>query len=365
VKRARGSLFTRWLPPLTAFIIFVMLVLRVLSAHNWDPLALVLLTPDNLPSDQTFGVGYDGRFVYHIAVNEFGDVAGLDEPNYRYQRIVMPLIVKALSLGRANWAPWIMIAINVIALTACTALLGKLLRRRGRSEWLAFAFSFSIGALLALRLDLLEPLALGLALAGLLAYETKRPGLAVVLFAASGLTKEVGLVFPLALALYELRGQRWKRAGALLLPALLFAGYYLVLAQTFGVPEDAVEKTQLLWLPFSGLSLIEDGPSRVIVLIWAIGPAALALVAAAVDIIRTRGQGLLAQDAMILFANAALVATLPAPTWVDPLAILRLALGLIIALLLWAARGHKRWLPAAFGLWIVSGLIVLPIPGMF
>ena len=326
---------------------------------------MVLLTPDDLPSGQTFGVGYDGRFVYHIAVNPLGSVDGLDESNYRYQRVLLPLLVKIFSFGNPTMVPWLMAALNIMALTAGTVLLGRLLQKRHVAIWLALAYPLSIGSLLALRLDLLEPLVLGLALAGLVAYESDRNRLAAVLFILGGLTKEVALIFPLALALGALWERRWQKAALWMSPLIVYMGFYLFLSSVFGVPAASVEKTRLMLFPFSGLWLLEDGPSRIIVLLWAVLPAGFVLLFAGWDILRDGFRGDLSHESLLVFANAALVATLPAPTWVDPLAVLRLALGLVMTCLIWLATRHRGALPLAFGLWIASGLILLPIPGMF
>ncbi len=345
--------------------IFCIFILRVLSTHQWDPLSLVLLTPDDLPAGQDWGVGYDGRFSYHIAVNPLGFTDGLDEPNYRYQRILYPLLVKWMSLGRDGLVPWMMIVLNLVAAALCTALLGRLLLRRRASAWLALAFSLSVGFLLAMRMDLLEPLAFALALAGLLSYEQRRPQLAVLFFALGGLTKEVALLFPLALAAWELLRGRGRRALMLALGSLTpFFLLYLFLAGTYGVPPAAVEKSRFLLIPFSGIRYLQDWPSRVVVGIWALIPAAGYGLWALRDLIQARFEGESSRDAILVLVHAALIALLPAPTWEDPLAIFRLALGLIAAVLLWLASSHRRALPYAFSLWIVSGVLIVPIPGM-
>jgi hypothetical protein len=98
----------------------------------------------------------------------------------------------------------------------------------------------------------------------------------------------------------------------------------------------------------------------VVVSIWVLGPALLAGAWAARDALR--GQDVFRRDAVMVIAQAALVATMPQPTWVDPLAILRIGLGLLAALLVWLASAHPRWLPIAAGLWLASGLMMMLIP---
>jgi hypothetical protein len=99
-------------------------------------------------------VGYDGQYSYMLAINPLGSVNGLDQPAYRYQRILYPMLVKSFGLGRADWVPWVMVGVNLAAAVLGCAALGVLIARRGRSPWLALVFILSIGYLLAIRMDL-------------------------------------------------------------------------------------------------------------------------------------------------------------------------------------------------------------------
>jgi hypothetical protein len=61
------------------------------------------------------------------------------------------------------------------------------------------------------------------------------------------------------------------------------------------------------------------------------------------------------QDGVIVLAQVGLIAFMPGPTWADPLAILRVGLGLLAALLVWLASAHPRLLPFAAALWLPQG----------
>jgi hypothetical protein len=69
-------------------------------------------------------------------------------------------------------------------------------------------------------------------------------------------------------------------------------------------------------------------------------------------------------DAVMVLAQVGLVAVMPAPTWADPLAILRVGLGLLVTVLLWLASSHPRALPYAAALWLPSGAVLFWVPGM-
>ena len=355
-----------WQSVLFVVLFYAILFIKVLSSHQWDPLAFVLLTPDNLPAGQTWGVGYDGRFSYHIAVNPLGSTEGLDEPNYRYQRILYPLLVKLFSFGVKGLVPWVMLAINLISSGMLCYFLGLSLLRRKVSPWYVLVLIFSLGYLLAMRMDLLEPMALALALAGWLMYEESKPGVAILFFVLSGLTKEIGLVFPFAIAAWELLNRNPRRAlillGCSLLPYLILRLY---LSDRFGIPEMAIEKSALTLIPYWGISYLEGIPSKVLVVLWSVGPSIAFGLWAAWEILRRKVRNIENPDVILVLAQALLIAVLPIPTWKDPLAIFRFNLGLIVAVLLCLARSHPKALPFAAGLWLSSGLVLLLIPGMF
>src|SRR5208282_2101510 len=67
--------------------------------------------------------GYDGQFYYRLALDPFTKQQTafgitLDIPPYRQQRILYPMLVHALALGRAQWVPWALIAVNYLAICA-------------------------------------------------------------------------------------------------------------------------------------------------------------------------------------------------------------------------------------------------------
>ena len=347
---------------LAAAMLVVLFYIRVLSTHGWNPRAFILERPPGVPVAKRGNVGYDGQYTYMLAINPLGSVNGLDQPAYRYQRIVYPMLVKLLSLGRAGWAPWVMALVNLMATVWGCAALGGLISRRGRSPWLALVFILSIGYLLAIRMDLNEPIAFALALSGWLAFEEGALVLSVVLFALSGLSKEVGLVFLATLALGEFLERHWRKGIVLLAGFVPYVLWYVYLSRTFGATEEARAQSALMWIPFSGLQYVTDQAQLIVVSIWVLGPAMLAGAWAAWDV--WRKQDALRRDALMVAAQAALVAVMPQPTWIDPLAILRIGMGLLAALLVWWASAHPRWLPIAAGLWLSSGWMMTLIPGL-
>ena len=340
------------------------LSIRVLANHQWNPRAFILETPEGVPEDQGWGVGYDGRFVYQMAVNPWGSTEGLDAPNYRYQRIMYPLFVKILSLGQTEAVPWAMLLINLAAAGFAVFFLATLLNWRGALPLWSLIVPFSLGYLITIRMNLLEPLALAFAFGGWVAYERDHKGWAILFFALGGLTKELALTFPAAIVAWEILRKEWRTAAYVLvgstLPYLIF---YLLLLGVFGSSQEALAKSSLYLIPFGGLRFLTDPPSRVIVMLWVVIPALAGALWALIRVWKNP-IAISSRDALLVLMNVALLSVLPQLTWEDPLAILRFGLGTMSALIIMVGNIKPRLLPYLAVLWLPSGILLFLAPGL-
>lgn len=338
--------------------------LAVLAGHAWDALAFVLPRPDDVPASQTWGIGYDGQQSYAIALDPMGRSGALDYPAYRSMRIVYPLAARLLALGNSDWIPWSMLGVNLLAAAATAGLLASLLQSRGARVEAAFVLFLSFNYLISIRLDLTEPLALALAVAGVRLAERGRTAAGVVFFGLAGLTKEVALAFPLALAIAFAWDKHWKEAAALAAgpPGMYLAWAWLV-AIWFGASPFAEPRVPPTFPPFSGLLSLEGLESRTLVVLWCVGPALVAGIAALWQIVRSPSGGA-AREAWMVLVWAGIISTLPTLAWVDPIAVLRVGAGLMVAIILWFGAARPRWLGFAFGLWAPSLLLFFLVPGL-
>lgn len=202
---------------------------------------------------------YDGQYYYAIAFDPWlstrAAVPLLDDPAYRYRRMLLPTLASALALGEPRRLPATLLIVNVAAWLACGALAWRLARRDGLPALgLAFGTLVTTGLVYSAFRTLPEPLSLALTLGGLLAHRQGRLALAGSLLGGAALAREESLLVTITLLLFakfaEGRSVRdlVPLAALASLPALLWWGYLgLVLP-----PAATALGSRISW-PFVGL----------------------------------------------------------------------------------------------------------------
>ena len=259
------------IPPAAWFVVGCLLVggtqLGYVALHGWD--ATILLHVGDSPArpllEREFGhvallpgLGHDGKYFYLVARHPNfarADAELLDaiqDPGYRYGRPLYPLVA---GLG-GTLSPWGtlagLIVVQVLAGGACAAVTAALARRDGLpllavAVGLANPGIYSSGVLLTSDLP-----ALTFGLAGVLAWQRGRAGVAVALFCAAVLTKEYHVLTPLVLAATAGR----TRATALLVavPLLCLAAWKLIVASAVGFGEGGGN------FGWPGVGIVESAP---------------------------------------------------------------------------------------------------------
>jgi hypothetical protein len=352
-------------PWLVVLVVSLLYLGVILARNGGDPLVFAAVGSRYEMGEPTGSEGYDGQFAYFIALDPRGASERLDVPSYRYQRILYPMLARWLALGRPEILPWTLVLLNVVALVAGTALMERLLLHYRVGRWYALTYGLYAGQLMAVRLDLNEPLSYGLVLAAIWAMEQRRPGWSALLFALAALAKETALVFAGAYALYLLLTAGWRPALRFgLVTVGPYAGWQLVLWGWLGGPgvgSGGAMATSFEILPFMGLWRIGVvswaallvytvilGPLVVLPTVWALWRTGR-------EIVQRHWHPV----SLALFANAAVLLFLPHSTWREFLAMLRLSGGLVAAVLLYAAlRSDYRVLNYSFG-WLAALAFVL------
>ncbi len=330
-----------------------------------DPAAFAYIGTRFSEADPQGTEGYDGQFVYYIAMDPTNAAEKLDVPAYRYQRILLPAAARLIGLGQPALISWALVLTNATALVTGVAILERLLERQEVSRWYALTYGLFGGSLLAVRLDLTEPLAYGLALAGIwLAQEDRRIGAAVA-FGLAALSKETALFFPAGYVLYDFLAGRY-RAGVIMgaISAAPFAAWQIVLKTTlgaFGIGSGGAMATGFEIVPFMGILRIAEGgaqifavfllmlvPMVVLPSLWGIGRA-----------LRDARAGYHHPYVYVLLANALVMPFVPFSTYREPLGILRMINGLVIAVILYAAL-RKLMRPLNYSLfWMATSAFVV------
>jgi hypothetical protein len=326
----------------------------VLARGGGDPLAFADLGTRYSELQPGGTEGYDGQFNYYIAEdpNPASVRARLDVPAYRYQHILYPLLARAIALGQGAAIPWVLVLFNLVCLTAATYLAGDVLELAGGSRWAALLIGLWAGLLGAVRLDLAEPLAILLVVLAL-----RIAGLDFRKLALAMLTKETVLPFVAGWALLLLAHKEWRKAGILLAGLVPFALLQVWLFAVFGqigLGSGGSGATPFEWLPFAGLVQVAATSSKaflalaVVYLPGVLLPCAYGIGAPLADLARRR----ITLPGCLLFFNALMVLLAPFSTYREPLGILRLATGMILALWLYTTANKMEW-------WSKLGLVTL------
>jgi hypothetical protein len=351
---------TPWLG-LIAASIAITIVGAALVHHDNDPMEFVLQGPRYTEHDIEASVGYDGQFAYAIAVNPLGAAPLLDDPAYRYQRILYPMLARVMAMGQPGLVPWTLIALNILALALGAELLGQHLVRHGLRPWYGLLFILWVGQWFSLRFDLQEPLSLALALAALALLDRNLVWLAAITFGLGGLTKDLALVFCLGAAASMFVSRRVWSGVALLLGGLL--PYLLWAAVLSGIFKTCVFQSSaatMEWIPFNGLRFCPPGLLG-LTLLWLIAPAALAI-----WIILSRWPAMQKSWPLwVTLTNIAFLVFLPRSAYWDGIALLRLGGGLVISMTILTALCAPRALRYLAALWGISPILAVLIPGFF
>lgn len=204
--------------------------------------------PDRVPAELVVrpdSNGYDGQFVYRLALNpltsvrtEFGIT--LDSPAYRQQRIALPAaawVVHTLTPLPVGVA---LLLVSGGALLAAIWFAAHLAMSYGRAPWWGLAIALPPGVVVSLALDLNEPLAWSLGLAGLWAFRERRWAWGALAFSGAVLARETMIVIPAGLGIWQLArvarhrpvqvpAMRW-----LLVPLAVLVGWQALLWARWG-----------------------------------------------------------------------------------------------------------------------------------
>jgi hypothetical protein len=320
-----------------------------LASAEWDPIALAEIGTRFSEGDPDGTEGYDGQFVYYVATDPrpANAMDHLDDPAYRYQRILLPILARFLSIGKLSWIPWMLLAINLTAHFLGTWAVSEFLNDHELSRWYCLIYGLWVGLVASVGLYLHEPLAYCLVAIGWwLRLRGKRLTGSIFLGLAL-FTKETTLLFWLAALINDLQNKERKRSIiGLILGLLLFAGWQVWLWQVFGTPGFGIRgagATSFELIPFNGLwrvglaslsalalYVVIFGPTIVIPTTWAV-----------IASIKRIWNNWSHSEGWSLLLNSLAIVFLPHSTFREPLGLLRFATGFILAVIFFTAE--NKW----------------------
>ena len=358
-------MINRMRPWHVALLVCLAYVLLTLARYDFDPRYFALIGTQYDPGLPDGRPGYDGQFAYQIARDPLNGWTKTDVPAYRYQRIVYPMTARVLALGQADLVPWTLILVNVIALTAGVWLTERDSAALSGQPWYALIYGLSAGTLMSVRLDLTEPLAYALAQAGVLLALKDRWRWAAVVLALAALTKEMTLAVAAGIGLVYLFQRQWHRSivfgASVLLP---FAIWQIALWRWFGqlgIGSGGALATPFEIVPLRGLWSLAFVDLRVFLLLAAI-MIPLAVIPALISLWtagRQVWQRVIDVPTMVLLLNALLVLFTPQSTFREPLAMARYIVGLMAAVLTYAAARRSRRALRYSWLWVFTLALAL------
>jgi hypothetical protein len=242
VRRRTTNVFSSsvtWLravagPVIAVATLYGLFIAARLVIHGGDPSAFVAAgdlfadaaqVPANLHV-LAHSSGYDGQAYYRLALEPWTAKANdhgiwLDNPAYRQQRILYPVLAWLLSLGRPALVPAALIAVNFLALCLIAGVGAALAHSFQRPSWWGALPALCPGFVVTLALDLTEIVELTLVLVGVWLLLRQRHVGAALCLTLAVLTRESALLVPVALALVWAR-DRLRGVGQQQ-PAALFA----------------------------------------------------------------------------------------------------------------------------------------------
>lgn len=355
----------QYYPALVAVIVGLGFSVWRLAEADWDPVALAELGTRFSEANPQGSEGYDGQFSYYIALDPDPSQIGplLDNAPYRYQRIGYPLLARVVALGQPDLIPWSLLLVNLVAHGLGTYAFIMLLDRFGKPRHYALIYGLWVGLIAAVGVDMPEPLAFALAIGSIVFFYQGRAFLAAVMITASVLTREALLPFMLAMLLASLWKRDRRHSLGLVTGLVVFAAWQLWLKLTFGdfgLGTGGAGDSGLEWIPFMGLFRIAEESLKVMglfVIIFGptvILPAAWGVYSAVVDLIKRR----IDFEGWLLLVNSTAVIFLPYSTFREPLALVRLATGLVVSVVLYAVGLDMRR-PLNYGMFWIALLVLL------
>ena len=340
-----------WNPAFVSLIIITMIIGFIIKKADGDILELVQIGTRFSESDSAGSEGYDGQFVYYIALDGDPERVSklLDVPAYRYQRILLPLLGRSLSFGQDQLIPWTMLFVSLLIHYVATNKLAEIFSLRGQSPWFALAYGLWVGIVLSIRLNLPEAVAIGMLLIAFGYFLKSQHFIAWMCLSLAVFAKETMLLFVIAFGIFYFSSKYWRKLAGLItvsvLPFALFQLWLLAQFGNIGIGSGGIRATSFEIIPFNGIWKIANFGWPVFLIFLAIYlplvivPSLIGIWLSSKNII----QGVNEIEGILLFVTSIIFLFLPFSIYSEPIGLLRMLSLLLLAWLLFGSKyGVKR-----------------------
>lgn len=356
-----------WIRPFTLVLLFLIVYLGLIFFSNErDPKTFVTLgtcfsvcegadgehcpLPNDASDKERLEVeGYDGQFNYYIARDPSHAAPCIDVPPYRYQRILLPLLGRLFSAGRADAIPLVFVLLNGLAHVGATYLLERLLLMEGRSRWFALSYGLYFGLVIAVRLSTNEPLAYALVVLAIWFYKTERFIPLALALGLAGFGKETTSIVTAGFLLWFILQRRWREALLLILlagiPFVLWQLYLYNWLGDFALGSGGAKGTPFVIIPFGGLLQIalKSLPAFLLLGVVLLGPpVVLPTLWGLWRSWRDARTYSISLYTCLLFSSALIMLFVPFSTYSEFLGIFRFIPALVLMLVLYSAERNIR-----------------------
>jgi hypothetical protein len=197
--------------------------------------------------------GYDGQFYHLIAHDPFlrrNFVSFMDDPRYRYGRILVPALAYLIAFGQDSLIDPAYLGILWLSIFAGTYWLSRYAVLRGYSAWLGILFAATPAVLVSVdRLTVDTALAaccVGFALYAAQGSDWKR----YAVLAAAGLTRETGLLLVVAWCAWLAYQRCWRQVIIFATAGIPAACWFLFVR----LHTPPVSSSYLSFVPFGGIT---------------------------------------------------------------------------------------------------------------
>jgi hypothetical protein len=334
------------LPALIVLVLLTILVCVTVIKSGGDPISLARIGTRYSVGNPQGTEGYDGQFAYYIALDPHPTSVAhhLDVPAYRYQRILLPLLIRLISGGDPRIMPWIFPLITIFAQFLGTWVLAIILSTWHVNPWYALTYGLWVGFGLAVRLDLPESLTFALVLIGIYFLLKEDIFFSSLAMGAAVFSKEVAILFIFAVGFHLILNRVWREfcyfIAIAILPYTFFQIWLFYTFGSFGIGSGGAMATSFELVPLMGLFRIWQFSPLYMIMMFivfipcTIGPAIWGTYFA--------GRKLLSLELglipLITITNALIIFFLPFSTFRETGGLLRISCGIILATLLMAAK---------------------------